>query len=1096
MKKIFVIFALFSAFFAVSCGSGDSQKNNGGLNEPCYPNKTCNEGLVCDEEKNICVEDHTNPADDPDTLPEQTDIDTDNDTDTLEQNDSDADTDSDDDADSQPEPNDDDTDTEPVDDADSQPEPSDDDADTEPTDDADSIPEPSDDDVDTEPTDDADSQPEPSDDDADSEPTDDADSTPEPSDDDTDTEPTDDADSQPEPSDDDVDTAPLNGEICAEVGGTWNEEEHKCTKTVECSGKPANSEWSSEHTSYTMKYTDGGWPTEIDARYISLSNGYCGFSCIENYFWNGSECLNPCVGNPCQGLENSTEECIPKNVEEYECSCESKYTWNGLECVVPLGRICTNQDKCYDNSSLITCPSSPRDDFFGQDAQYAAAGYCKPQSFTLLTFSDENEAVVFDNNTKLMWQHTPTIQWLLWGHAKGYCNSLTYGGYSDWRLPSPIEFHTISDINKYDPAFDTNYFPKLTPTTSILFPEDGILSSARFWTSQEDNSDPAKAKAYYIQYGDSSCFKETKTEKKYNVMCVRGNELPKPSFTTETINGDVVVTDSTTKLMWQKTTVNRSWGGALNYCEKLKYAGHIDWRLPNRNELASLLNYDKSSGPYSDFPGIPSKGFWTSSTYTNGYGTAWLVSFDLDGGSIGIQSLGYASKYTYPVKCVRNSDTEPVNGETCAEAGGTWNEEEQKCTKIVECSGKPANSEWSSEHTSYTMEYLDHQWTDEIDAKYIDDSNGYCGFSCTENYFWNGEECLWNPCVGNPCQGLENSTEECIPENAEEYECICENGYVWNGSECRHPVPLGNICTGQTLCYKNPECPAEGEDLFGQDAQYTCKCTAQSFNLKTIFKQTVVVDYNTGLTWEQSPSKNSYTWEDAPNHCADLNNSNYGGKSNWRVPNPLELLTIVDNSRYNPALNSNFTAFSDKVWTSKEYKGNTDYAYVFIPYSGMYYGKNSADYSKTFHQQVLCVSGDEMQPATSDNFTTQTINEAVVVKDSATGLMWQKEYTTGNWGYALKYCEDSTYADYSDWRLPNKNELASLINYEKPEAPYSYFPDMPNNTSNRFWSSTTHSSDDSYAWVVYFKYGSVGETTSYMINKSSGNYIRCVRNAD
>ena len=135
-----------------------------------------------------------------------------------------------------------------------------------------------------------------------------------------------------------------------------------------------------------------------------------------------------------------------------------------------------------------------------------------------------------------------------------------------------------------------------------------------------------------------------------------------------------------------------------------------------------------------------------------------------------------------------------------------------------------------------------------------------------------------------------------------------------------------------------------------------------------------------------------------------------------------------------------------------------------------------------------------MQPATSDNFTTQTINEAVVVKDSATGLMWQKEYTTGNWGHALKYCEDSTYAGYSDWRLPNKNELASLINYEKPEAPYSYFPDMPNNASNYFWSST--SSGDSYAWVVYFHHGSVGETTSYIINKSSGNYIRCVRNAE
>ena len=111
MKKIFVIFALFCAFSAVSCGSGDSQKNTGGLNEPCYPNKTCNEGFVCEDEKNICVEDHANQADDSDTLPEQTESDTDNDADTIpEQNDADADTDSADDADTLP---DEDADTEP-----------------------------------------------------------------------------------------------------------------------------------------------------------------------------------------------------------------------------------------------------------------------------------------------------------------------------------------------------------------------------------------------------------------------------------------------------------------------------------------------------------------------------------------------------------------------------------------------------------------------------------------------------------------------------------------------------------------------------------------------------------------------------------------------------------------------------------------------------------------------------------------------------------------------------------------------------------------------------------------------------------------------
>ena len=47
----------------------DSGKKPGELYGECYPNKTCNEGLVCDEEHNICIKDPGNtekPDDDSD----------------------------------------------------------------------------------------------------------------------------------------------------------------------------------------------------------------------------------------------------------------------------------------------------------------------------------------------------------------------------------------------------------------------------------------------------------------------------------------------------------------------------------------------------------------------------------------------------------------------------------------------------------------------------------------------------------------------------------------------------------------------------------------------------------------------------------------------------------------------------------------------------------------------------------------------------------------------------------------------------------------------------------------------------------------------
>ena len=99
MKKNFAVFALFATLtFVISCGGGsskivvegsESEKNTGELGGECYGNGTCNRGLICDEESNICVEDPENPS-------EQTDDNVDT---SSDPNDDTTDTSSGDDAD-------------------------------------------------------------------------------------------------------------------------------------------------------------------------------------------------------------------------------------------------------------------------------------------------------------------------------------------------------------------------------------------------------------------------------------------------------------------------------------------------------------------------------------------------------------------------------------------------------------------------------------------------------------------------------------------------------------------------------------------------------------------------------------------------------------------------------------------------------------------------------------------------------------------------------------------------------------------------------------------------------------------------------------
>jgi len=86
-------------------------------------------------------------------------------------------------------------------------------------------------------------------------------------------------------------------------------------------------------------------------------------------------------------------------------------------------------------------------------------------------------------------------------------------------------------------------------------------------------------------------------------------------------------------------------------------------------------------------------------------------------------------------------------------------------------------------------------------------------------------------------------------------------------------------------------------------------------------------------------------------------------------------------------------------------------------------------------------------------------------------------------------CEALTYGDLSDWRLPDRNELVSLM---IPGTTASDFPGMPR---NRFWSSTSRAFNPTMtreAWYVSFLYGKV-----QLVFKGGGDgmsyYVRCVR---
>ena len=99
------------------------------------------------------------------------------------------------------------------------------------------------------------------------------------------------------------------------------------------------------------------------------------------------------------------------------------------------------------------------------------------------------------------------------------------------------------------------------------------------------------------------------------------------------------------------------------------------------------------------------------------------------------------------------------------------------------------------------------------------------------------------------------------------------------------------------------------------------------------------------------------------------------------------------------------------------------------------------------------------------------------VIDLSTGLMWIKDpgqspgglfYDRMYWYDAINNCENLEFAGWDDWRLPNINELMSIVDHSRYNPAFdpmifTQFYDM----WTPYWSSTTNASWTDGVWVLY-----------------------------
>jgi hypothetical protein len=122
-----------------------------------------------------------------------------------------------------------------------------------------------------------------------------------------------------------------------------------------------------------------------------------------------------------------------------------------------------------------------------------------------------------------------------------------------------------------------------------------------------------------------------------------------------------------------------------------------------------------------------------------------------------------------------------------------------------------------------------------------------------------------------------------------------------------------------------------------------------------------VLDRETGLVWEESPSASTYSWSSAITYCR---HKTLGGRKGWRLPTVEELLSLVDPAQNSPALPSGHLFDTDcssggcvdsvYYWAATTIVGDTTYAsFVDFGYGG------EAINAKTYSYHAWCVRGGQ-----------------------------------------------------------------------------------------------------------------------------------------
>lgn len=285
--------------------------------------------------------------------------------------------------------------------------------------------------------------------------------------------------------------------------------------------------------------------------------------------------------------------------------------------------------------------------------------------------------------------------------------------------------------------------------------------------------------------------------------------------------------------------------------------------------------------------------------------------------------------------------------------------------------------------------------------------------------------------------------------------------------------------TGESITYNLNGEPVPKDAFAGLDAERI----TLPMKFEVIKQDVTIKDVNTGLTWELIYAGDHMSFAEAKEKVAKMNQDAYGGHRDWRLPYREELRSIMLYDDSIPAVPAEFKKAikADFYWTCQEDKSDSTLAWT------VYAGYGCAVISNQNESAgVIAVRGREglfsFDMSSSKRFVN---NDDGTVSDLLTGLMWmQAETPLLNLTESLAYCKECRLAGYNDWNLPNMKELGTLINLTEGDQWFftEFFPETNIAPQGFYMSSTTF--DASFGWGCNFQFGFDG----YYADRRNGKY--------